>query len=80
MARLIIEGFGSTKQMQDWLDWYSNSGEQDFATAQEFREEENEISGADYRGQEKVGEDIVVQFRVHRHAGDDEEDPIQEGN
>ncbi len=65
MARLIIEGFGSTKEALNWWSWYEGQGEQDDTISMWMGEEEIRYVDAVVPVKEKIeGDDVTVKVKV----------------
>ena len=64
MVRVIVEGFETTQQADDWASWYSNSGEQEFWCV---CEEIEGMGGANAKSIEELPDgDILMKVEVYK--------------
>lgn len=47
---LLIKGFKNKETLSEFIDWYSNSGEQDFSNAQDYNDNPDVADGVDCDG------------------------------
>lgn len=62
--KLVITGFKSKKQIEAFLAWYSNAGEQDFGDALEFDDEADGMTFLSFGLENELDDGIQVDAEV----------------